>query len=357
MDDRQKRNFIQNSLFFLTILLWSWAALKFLLPATLPFWLGLAIASLLKPVTLWLSRLLKFRRKSAAFSALLLFYLLLGLLLWSMINLLFLRGSLWLEELPLFYENEVQPFLHRCTLQVNGLLDDFSPQTARQIVEKSQEFSSSLSAGLASLSTELLSLATSTAKKIPFWLTTIAFSILCSVFISMDYGTVTSFLLRQVPRKMRPLILRCKHFLQNSLLQMLKAYAILLLITFAQLFAGFFLLRIKQPFLWAAVLALLDFLPFIGTGLVLIPWGIFHLLSGRTPLGTGLLILYAILTIVHNLMEPRLVSSSIGLHPLATLIAMYGGLRLFGFVGLLTAPILLLLLCYLQREGCLRLFW
>ena len=356
MDDRQKQHFIQDSLFFLTILLWSWAAVTFLLPATLPFWLGLSIASLLKPVTLWLSRLLKFRRKNAAFSVLLIFYLLLGLLLWAGVNLLFLRSSLWLKELPLFYEENVQPFLHRCALGVNGLLDDFSPQTAREIVEKSQELTDSLSAGLASLSAELLSFASAAAKKIPFWLTTIAFTILCSVFISMDYNQVAAFLLRQLPKELRPLALRCKHFLQNSLLRLLKAYAILLLITFAQLFAGFFLLRIRQPFLWAAALALLDFLPFIGTGLVLIPWGIFQLLSGRSALGAGLLILWAILTIVHNLMEPRLVSSSIGLHPLATLVAMYGGLRLFGFAGLLTAPLLLLLLCYLRREGYLRLF-
>lgn len=356
MDFQRKEQFILNSLFLLTLFLWAAAVIKFLLPATLPFWLGLAVAYFLKPLTLWLSRLLNFRRKNAAFSVLLSFYLLLGLLIWAAVNLLFLQGSLWLQELPLFYEENVQPFFHRCALNINGFLDDFSPRTARLLVERSEEIISSFSAALAAFSSAALSSATGIAKKIPFWLTTVAFSILCSVFISMDYGSVTGFLLKQFPKKFRPVILRCKKYLLDSLLQILKAYLILLFITFGQLAVGFFLLGIPQPLLWAALLAILDFLPFIGTGLVLLPWGMFQLLNGRAALGAGLLILYAILTVVHNLMEPRLVSSSIGLHPLVTLAAMYAGLRFWGVAGLLAAPVAALLLCHLQEEGILKIF-
>ena len=356
MERQRKQQFVGNTLFLLTLALWGMVLLKLILPATLPFWVGLAVASLLKPVTLWLSHFLNFRRKSAAFSVLLIFYLLLGFFLWGTVNFLFLQGSLWIEELPVFYEDNVQPFLHRCALVVNGFLDDVSPQTARQLVEKSAELTASLASGLSSFSAAALSSATGFAKKIPFWLTTVAFSVLCSVFISMDYNAVIGFLLRQFPPKYRQLLLRCKNILRDSLLQMLKAYSILLLITFGQLALGFFLLRIERPLLWAAVLALLDFLPFIGTGLVLLPWGLFHLLGGRSALGAGLILLYAILAVVHNLMEPKLVSSSMGLHPLATLAAMYAGLRLLGIGGLLLAPVLLLLLCHLQKDGYLRIF-
>ena len=356
MEPEQRQRFILNSLFGLTILLWVCAFVKYFLPATLPFWIGLAVAYLLKPVTLWLCRLLKFRRKNAAFSVMLLFYLLAGSLLWWGLLLLSPQLGDLLEHLPGFYSDSVQPLLHQCALKVNGMLDDFSPRTAKLLVEKSAEFSSSLSSELAGLSAKVLSSATDMAKKIPFWLTTVAFSVLCSVFISMDYSAVMAFILRQFPEKLRPLLFRCKKFLSDSLFHLLRAYLILLVITFAQLLAGFYLLRIEQPLLWATVLALLDFLPFIGTGLVLIPWGLYHLLGGKTALGAGLLILYAILTVVHNLLEPKLVSSSIGLHPLATLVAMYAGLRFLGFGGLVAAPLLLLLLCYLQKEGCFRFY-
>ncbi len=351
MDPSRQQQFIRSSLFWLLILAWSFAAVKIFLPATLPFWLGLAIAFLLKPITLWLSRHLRFRRTSAAFAVMLLFYLLLGILLWLLLSVIYRQSGEFIRNTPQLYDERIQPFLHRCALMINGVLDDFSPQTARALVEKSEEIGSSLSAAVAEFSAVALTQATDIAKKIPFWLTTIAFSILCSVFISMDYGTVAQFLLRQLPPKLRPLLLRCKRHLCDTLLRMLKAYLILLLITFLQLLLGFFLLRIDQPLLWATALALLDFLPFIGTGLVLIPWGIYELVTGRSALGVGLLILFAILTLVHNLMEPKLVSSSIGLHPLATLVAMYAGLRFFGFTGLLIAPILVLLLRFLQDEG------
>ena len=356
MDSNHRQRFILDSVFWLFVLLWTWAAVKYIFPATLPFWIGLAVACLLKPVTIWLTRLLKVRRKSIAFSVLLLFYLLIGALLWAVLSLLFQQIDTAVEQLPLFYTENIQPFLHHCALTINGLLDDFSPQTAQLLVAKSVQITNALSAGLAGFSTDILTQATSLAKRVPFWLTTVAFSVLCSVFISMDYSTVVAFLLRQFPANIQSLLLRCKRFLSDSLFRMLKAYLVLLLITFVQLFVGFFLLGIQQPLLWATVLALLDFLPFIGTGLVLIPWGLYHLMGGKAALGAGLLILFAILTIVHNLMEPKLVSSSIGLHPLITLVVMYAGLRFFGMSGLLLAPLIVLLLRFLQQEGYFRFY-
>ena len=356
MEPSYQQQFIRTSLFWLLILLWSFVFIKILLPATLPFWLGAAVAFLLKPITLWLSRSLRFRRNSAAFAVMLLFYLLLGLFLWLLTMLLLQQGAELLRNIPQLYDSRVQPFLHRCALTVNGVLDDFSPQTAMTLVEKSEKFSQSLSSAVADFSAAALTQAAGFAKKIPFWLTTVAFSVLCSVFISMDYSNLTQLLLLHLPPKLRPLLFRWKQHFCDTLLRMLKAYLILLLITFLQLLLGFLLLRIERPFFWAAVLALLDFLPFIGTGLVLIPWGIYECISGHGPLGAGLLILFSILLLVHNLMEPKLVGSSIGLHPLATLVAMYAGLRFFGFTGLLTAPLLILFLRFLQDEGCLKFF-
>lgn len=356
MDSSRQQQLIRTSLFWLSAFGWGFVLVNILLPATLPFWMGLAVAFLLKPITLWLSRRLRFRRKSAAFAVMLLFYLLLGFLLWLVTAVLLRQSSDLVRSIPQIYDQNLRPLLHRCTLMINGVLDDFSPQTARLLVEKSEELGGSLSAAIAEFSANSLTQAAGIARKIPFWLTTVAFSILCSVFISMDYGNVAQFLLRQLPPKLQPVLLRCKHYLCDSLLSILKAYLILLLITFAQLLLGFFLLGISQPLLWASILALLDFLPFIGTGVILVPWGIYELITGRGTLGAGLLILFAILTLVHNLMEPKLVSSSIGLHPLATLVAMYAGLRFFGFTGLLIAPIFVLFLRFLQDEGCIKLF-
>lgn len=352
MESHQKQ-FILTSLCLFLALFWILAGLKFLLPATLPFWIGFAIAYCLKPLTLWLTSHLKLRRKNAAFSVLLLFYLFLGLLLWSALSLFLQQSASVMEQLPTLYREHIQPLFHRFTLGINGMLDDFSPRTAKLLIEKSQDFSSGLSTAIGELSATVLTRASGLAKRLPFWLTTVAFSILCSVFISSEYNSIIKFLFELIPKRFQPLLIKGKHFLLGSLLGILKAYSILLLLTFLQLLLGFFLLRITQPLLWAVLLALLDFLPFIGTGLVLIPWGIYHLLNGRSALGVGLLLLYAILTIIHNLMEPKLLSNSVGLHPILTLLSMYAGLNFFGFFGLLLAPVAALLLRFLHEEGLL----
>ena len=356
MDPIRQQQFIRSSFVWILILIWTFVFIKLILPATIPFWLGAGVAFCLKPISLWLSRHLSFRKNSAAFTVMLLFYLILGLLFWLLATTLLQQGSELLRNIPQLYDSHIQPFLHRCALSINGVLDDFSPQTARELVEKSTEFNKMLSASIANFSASALTQAAGIAKRIPFWLTTAAFSILCSVFISMDYSNLVKFLLRQVPSELGPVLIRWKQKLCSSLLSITKAYLILLVITFIQLFIGFSLLRIEKPVLWAVILSLLDFLPFIGTGLVLIPWGIYEMIIGRGALGAGLLILFAILALVHNLMEPKLVGKSIGLHPLATLISMYAGLRFFGFLGLLIAPIFVLFLQFLYDEGYLKSF-
>ena len=90
--------------------------------------------------------------------------------------------------------------------------------------------------------------------------------------------------------------------------------------------------------------AAVDLLPVLGTGTVLIPWGIFSLLTKNFRLGFGLLILYALLTVVRQISEPRVLGQSLGIHPILTLVAIYGGLRLAGVWGMLLFPLALVII-------------
>lgn len=118
----------------------------------------------------------------------------------------------------------------------------------------------------------------------------------------------------------------------------LRAYFLLFLLTFGELFIGFTVLRLPYTFLPALLISLVDILPVLGVGTVLIPWGIVELLRGNVALGTGLLVLCGIMLLIRQLAEPRIVGGSLGLHPLATLFAAYVGLRLFGLLGVLFGP-------------------
>ena len=104
---------------------------------------------------------------------------------------------------------------------------------------------------------------------------------------------------------------------------------------------GFLLLGVPNPAGIALLVALVDILPVLGVGTVLIPWSLFELCIGKLPFGIGMIVLYLVVVIVRQILEPRIVGSSIGLHPLLTLFAMYVGLRLCGVLGLIFFPVLL----------------
>ena len=125
-----------------------------------------------------------------------------------------------------------------------------------------------------------------------------------------------------------------KEYLVGAFARMVRAYLILLGITFGELAAGAFLFGVPHPATAAAVVALVDLLPVLGTGIVLIPWAAVALLQGEVFLGAGLAVLYGVIALVRNLLEPKILGRQMGLHPLAALVSIYVGGRLFGLLGL-----------------------
>lgn len=120
----------------------------------------------------------------------------------------------------------------------------------------------------------------------------------------------------------------------------LRAYLWLAIITMAETFVGLSILRMPYAFLTAWLVALVDILPIFGAGAVLVPWALWQFLDGEIARGVGLLVLWAVMSVIRQILEPRLVSAGLGIHPLLSLLAMYGGWYLFGLPGMLLGPIL-----------------
>lgn len=118
-----------------------------------------------------------------------------------------------------------------------------------------------------------------------------------------------------------------------------RAYLWLFLITFAELFVGLIVLRRQYALVVALLIAVIDLLPLLGAGIILVPWAVILIADGALGIGIGMLVLFALVSVVRQIVEPRLVGKELGIHPLASLAAMYIGFRIFGFVGMLTAPI------------------
>ena len=147
-----------------------------------------------------------------------------------------------------------------------------------------------------------------------------------------------SWLARVLPRLRR---------IRHALWCWLKAQGKLSCISFLILLAGLLLLGIPWAPLWAFLIALVDAVPLLGTGTVLIPWALVSLLQARPVEALGLFAIYLTAALTRSVMEPRLVGKQLGLDPLITLGAIYAGYRFWGFGGILLAPIL----CVVVKEA------
>lgn len=174
-------------------------------------------------------------------------------------------------------------------------------------------------------------------------------------YMGADVGRMNAKLAALIPKTSRHYLFSAKAKLMSAGIQYVKAYLMILLITFLQLLIGFFCLDIPYALTLAALIALIDILPVLGVGTVLVPWALIRFLQGDTYSGFGLLLIFAVIFIVRQVIEPKIVGESIGLPPLLTLIAMYAGYRFWGFGGLFLVPLVTILIKNLIDIGIVRL--
>ena len=114
----------------------------------------------------------------------------------------------------------------------------------------------------------------------------------------------------------------------------------LLFITFAEVFSGLLILGVENAFVFSVIISLVDLLPILGVGTVLVPWSLISLAMGNTKLAIGLVILFAVVYLVRQVIEPKIVSSQMNVHPLIAVFSMYAGLKIAGLGGMIVAPLL-----------------
>ncbi len=164
--------------------------------------------------------------------------------------------------------------------------------------------------------------------------------ILSAFLISAKLPRIRRFLLRRIPKARLKAILATLKQIRRTLLAWLLAQAKLMGTTLLILLSGFLLLRIPHAPLWALGVSLVDALPVLGTGTVLLPWSLFCFLEQDTPRAIGLLGIYATITLTRSILEPKFLGRHLGLDPLATLIALYIGYKLWGIPGMILSPLL-----------------
>lgn len=202
----------------------------------------------------------------------------------------------------------------------------------------------------------------SVVKNIPSALIGIVIGIVAWIFFTKDYDRIVAFIRLQLPAGKKNMLGEIKQIFSKTVLKMFRAYGLIMLITFLELFLGFSILRLlgimenNYAVLIAAAIAIFDILPVAGSGGILIPWALVSLILGNIPQAIGLVVIYAVISVIRQYIEPKIVGDSLGVHPLVTLAGLYFGLKLFGFLGMFIVPITVMTIKAFNDAGRIHLY-
>lgn len=275
-----------------------------------------------------------------------------------------------MSDLPALIRSAEQWILARLTVlpdslektvtdSVTGIVDRFLLASQEETSDLTQTVEGGLD--LSFLATPLGGLL-STAKQIPVIFAGVFMGIIACFFITCDYDKFRLLISENISREHEVAIVKTRRILGDILGKMLKSYATLIFITFCEVSIGLNIMKLLGVYSGGYILvisiitAIVDILPVLGTGTILIPWAIFNLFTGNIGLGIGLVILYVLITVIRQVIEPRLVAMNVGLHPAITLFGMYLGVQIFGFFGIFILPITFVLVKALNDEGIIHLW-
>lgn len=187
--------------------------------------------------------------------------------------------------------------------------------------------------------------------------TVLVISLLAAFFISKDFYRFQERLLSIMPLFIQQRLSTVTNDLKQALVGFLRAQLTLISITGAIVIVGLLILQVNYAFTIGIITGIVDLLPLLGTGFIFVPWIIYLFFKGNFDLVIGLSILYGVVVIQRQIMEPKIVADSIGLDPLITLIALFVGLQLFGVVGLILGPVAVVVINALVKARVFQDLW
>ncbi|MCX7922821.1 MAG: sporulation integral membrane protein YtvI [Clostridia bacterium] len=341
---------IHQILILLVILALMFIAITFLLPFFTPFVIAIVIASINEPLIRILEKF-KIPRKLSSIIVL--------LITMSILGFLITIGVIKIYNELVFLQNNVTTHVDTISSHVNSYVD----QATSYYNSLPKEISNTISQNLKGLAPKLEGIVTSVAKYLINTITSIPkmtvffiVTLLSTYFISSDRKIIKKFFYRQLPVRWATRFSGIKSDTFTALLGYFKALLILMAFTFVEVTIGLMLIGADYAILMGLVVAISDAIPIVGTGVIMIPWILWNLITGNVQMALGLTIIYLVGVIIRQIFEPKIVGSQLGLHPLVTLIAMYIGIELFGFFGVFTGPIAIIILRSFQHAGVIKLW-
>lgn len=310
----------------------------------IPFLIAFALSLLIEPLIKFCMKKLKMKRRfSAIFIFAIILSIIIGLIVWGIATMVFEATNL-LNNIN-FYFDKISSESQNLISRFNFDKIKIQKELLSILQNSSNDFIQTASDWVRNLLTGLLNTLTSLPKVGLY----IVITILALYFMCTDKIYMLDQIEHHLPEKWVKNLSKHLKALTRALGCYLKAQLKLILISFLISLIGLYIfslsgMNIKYPLMIAIGIAIVDALPIFGSGTVMVPWAIISAFNGDARLGVAILILWIIMCIVRQILEPKIVSGQIGIHPIFTLIAMYTGFRFLGFIGMFIGPIVLIIL-------------
>ncbi len=344
---------IRCALAVVAVVLAVWA-LPPLLSLLAPFALALVLAWLLNTPVRWLQRKLSIPRKVIALALLLLILCVLG-------GVLYALGRMAVEQVLSLFENwpAVSETLLGAVDRVSSWLGGLGGVLPAGVISTGEGLAQSISGWLGRL--DLSGWLASLAERAPslmsgvssFAVGAVVF-VMASYLITGDYPRLRFQVTDRVPAGLRAFCGKVRDIFMAAFGGYLKSQLLLSLGVFGILTVGFLLIRQPYGLLLAAGLAVLDFIPIVGAGTVMVPWAVVELIMGRVPAAVRLMVIWGMIALFRRVAEPRILGNQTGLSPILSLVGIYVGMRLGGVLGMILGPLLLLVAINLAKLGVFR---
>ena len=326
----------------------------------MPFLVAFVISLMIEPGIKYLMKKTKLSRKmSSIIIFVLVFSIIIGSVTWGIVSLISESTNL-LQTLNLYIDRtytQIQDVIGKMNISKVSI----SNNVANLIQDASKEVLFKLSTWITGFLTKLISVITS----IPSIAIYVVITILSVYFVCTDRIYILDFMEHHMSKKWVQKIGVHIREITIKLGGYLKAEAILILVSFIISLVGLYIFKfvgmnVRYPLLIALGIGFVDALPILGSGSVMAPWAVMEALNGDIQLGIAIIVLWIIMSIVRQFLEPKIVSGKIGIHPIFTLIAMYTGFKVIGVMGMLVGPIVLIILksvfASVLEEGILNRF-
>lgn len=349
--NQKKIDFIINIAYISVIIILIYIFLKFFLSLIMPFAIGIILSLISEPLTCFIFSKTKLNRSVC-----------------TIISITFTLGALLaiiaiITIVVCSQIDSIFSFIPQIIKNVSSYANDLSSKPNNNFFEKALiyvvDYINNVSIDNLNdigLTNKIMIYMTDIFKSLPHFIISAIVTFAFSIFFSSSYLKIKKEIKQRFSYKKRIILHNIKKSIINVLVNFIKSYSILMLLTFVELSIAFLIFDIQPSIPLALMISLVDILPILGIGTIMIPWGIICLLTGNITLASIIFSIYAVITVIRQIVEPKIVGKNIGLPPIITLPAMFIGMSLFGIKGLFISPMIVTIVYDLNKNGFIKLW-